>query len=310
MVLTPPVAMLLAIKASQVIYGYEHIVFYQQTIVVDGATVGTVALAGGPVATTLDATTLGMGIGLAFGRIGCFRVACCHGRRARCGVRYGEAHAAAGFPARWIGLPLVPLPLIDGAVSLAATVTAVLMWRDGAAAGVAAAVYLGIYGVGRFALEFGRGDPVRATRGGITEAQASAAITTAAAAALHPTWWTLSAAGVLLVGSALLVVAHRWDLAPGWTLATAHHVDELADAIARGAAVTTRAGVRVTVGRLPDGRTDVVMTRPGRRLDRAAIARAAAQLGHPGTAYEIVPGRVPGLFHLIMAAAEPAQSSV
>ncbi len=298
-VLVPPLTMLVAIKLSQRVFGVERIVFYQQTIAVVAATVAAVALAGGPAARAFDLTTLGMGLGLAFGRVGCFRVACCHGRRARRGVRYRAIHAAAGFPARWVGLPLVPLQLIDAAASLTATIAGVATLCAGAPAGTAACTFMVGYGLARFALEFGRGDAARPLVAGISEAQWTAAATAGLAAALHPAWWTIGGAAALAAASVGLFAVDRWDLAPSLTLATAHHVDDLAAAIDRGQA-TTRAGVRVTVARLPDGRTDVVVTRPGRRIDARALTRAAAQLGHPWIACEVVPGQTAGLFHLLL----------
>jgi hypothetical protein len=62
---------------------------------------------------------------------------------------------------------------------------------------------------------------------------------------------------------------------------------------------------------LPDGRLDVVVTRPDRRLDAAALERLAGQLGRPWTGHQIVAGRTPGLFHLVLrrdAAATTASS--
>lgn len=299
-VLVPPVTMLVAIKLSQLAFGRERIVFYQQTIAVVAATVAAVALAGGPAARGFDLATLGMGAGLTLGRVGCFRVACCHGRRARRGVRYRPVHAAAGFPARWVGLPLVPLQLVDAGVALAATLAGVALLRAGAPAGAAACLYIVAYGLARFALEFARGDAARPAAGGASEAQWTAVATAALAAALYPAWWTVGAAALLALALTVLLALHRWDLAPRLTLASAHHVDELAAAIDRGQPTTTRAGVHVTVDRMPDGRTDVVVTRPGRRLDARALTRAAAQLGHPWARHEIVPGQTAGLFHLLL----------
>ncbi len=300
LVLIPPLTMLVAIKLSQLVFGDERIVFYQQTIAVVATTVAAVALADGPAARAFDLATLGMGVGLALGRIGCFRVACCYGRRARRGVRYRSIHAAAGFPARWVGLPLVPLQLIDAAASLAATVGGVATLCSGAPAGTAACVYTVGYGLSRFALEFERGDPARPVVAGVSEAQWTAVATAGLAAALHPAWWTIGAAAALAVACGGLVAVDRWDLAPALTLGTAHHVAELAAAIDRRGA-TTSAGVRVTVARLPDGRTDVVMTRPGRRIDARALTRVAAQLGHPWASCEVVPGKTAGLFHLLLS---------
>ncbi|MEZ4403252.1 MAG: prolipoprotein diacylglyceryl transferase [Kofleriaceae bacterium] len=304
-VLVPPVALLLAIKASQLVYGRETIVFYEQTIVVVAATVAAVAIAGGPARRALDLATLGMGVGLAFGRVGCFRVACCHGRVARRGVRYRDVHAHAGFPARWVGVPLVPLQLLDGAAALVATAVGVTLVVRGAAAGVAACAFMVSYGPARFVLEFGRGDPARPTGWGATEAQWTATATAAIATALHPAWWTAAPAALLAVATAVVVDLRRRDRAPALWLAGAHHVDEVAAAISAGRATTTREGVRLSVATLPDGRVDVVLTRPDRPLPEAAIARLAAQLGRPWAGYQIVAGRTPGLYHLVLTRAAP-----
>ena len=70
---------------------------------------------------------------LAFGRVGCFRVACCHGRPARFGVRYTHAHARLGFPMRWVGRPLVPVQLFEAAASAVLAAVGVVLLVHGAA---------------------------------------------------------------------------------------------------------------------------------------------------------------------------------
>ena len=115
--LVPPLSLLVAIKLTQIVFGRERIVYYEKAITAVVAAAVAAHIAGTPVAITIDLVTLGVGTFLAFGRIGCFRVACCHGRRTRRGVRYRDEHAYAGFPARWVGCPIAPLQLVDGALS-------------------------------------------------------------------------------------------------------------------------------------------------------------------------------------------------
>lgn len=301
----PPVALLLSVKVSQIILGFEQLVFYEQTLAAIGATAIATAIAGGPVGRGIDLATLGMGCGLLFGRIGCFRVACCHGRAARRGVRYREVHAAAGFPSRWVGVPLVPLQLLDGTTSAAWATVGVALVLDGAPAGLAACAYLCGYGVCRFGFELGRGDPARPRRLGVTEAQWTALATATASALYYPRVWSVAAAIALAVATAALAIARRRDLAPGLWLTGAHHVDEVAAAIRAGRATTTGEGLRLSMAALPDGRLDVVITRPDRRLDAGTLERLARQLGRPWASHQVIAGRTPGLFHLILDRTAP-----
>lgn len=295
----PPVALLFAIKASQIVFGYERIVFYEKAIAAVGTTVGAAAIAGGPVEVVLDLATLGVGTFLAFGRIGCFRVGCCHGRRARRGVAYSDDHARAGFPARWVGCRLLPIQLIEAVVVIALVAGGVAVIVAGAAPGTAACAFACGYGVVRFALELLRGDPVRPIGGGVSEAQWTAVITTAAAATYRPAWWTIATAGLLAAAALALVIARRADRWPSLWLAAAHHAHEVAAAVERGTPTLTREGVKVSVAPLADGRVDVILSRPDRRFPLAAARRLAAQQSGTWLTIDVVAGRAPGLYHLV-----------
>jgi prolipoprotein diacylglyceryltransferase len=98
---------------------------------------------------------------LAFGRVGCFRVACCHGRPARFGVRYTHAHARLGFPRRWVGRPLVPVQLFEAVASAVLAVAGVVLLVRGAAPGTATKILIVGYALVRFPLELLRGDGAR-----------------------------------------------------------------------------------------------------------------------------------------------------
>lgn len=165
----PPLAFILVVTIATAIKGREWIVFYQ-------ATLGAVAavLLGGFVIDArlwrlLDVDVLGIGVFLVFGRIGCFHVACCHGRPARRGVVYGPPHVAVGFWKRWSGRPLVPVQLVESGGSLVLVIVALVGFS--ATPGAAAVVCGAGYSVMRFVLELYRGDPVRPFARGLSEAQ-------------------------------------------------------------------------------------------------------------------------------------------
>jgi hypothetical protein len=76
----PPLSFLLAVKLSEIVFGSERIVFYEKLLFAQALSALSLWVAGGRVTLGLDLVTLGIGTFLAFGRIGCFMVGCCHGR--------------------------------------------------------------------------------------------------------------------------------------------------------------------------------------------------------------------------------------
>ncbi len=111
---------------------------------------------GGP-AGALDPVAVGLAFFLAFGRLGCTLVGCCHGRPSSVGLVYDERHASDGFPRHLVGVRLFPVQplesaglLVIGATGLAAIPFArpgmVLVW------------FLIAYATLRFGLEGLRGD--------------------------------------------------------------------------------------------------------------------------------------------------------
>jgi hypothetical protein len=303
--LAPPATLLVAIRISQRIFGHERIVFYEKALLAVAISALGAFAVGANVATMIDLVALGVGTFLAFGRIGCFRVGCCHGRPARRGVAYDFSHAAMGFPSRLIGVRVLPVQLVDGANSLIWVIAGTLALLDAAPAGVAACIYAVGYGVGRFVLEFLRGDPARPIAGGVTEAQWTALITLTSAAAWHPAAWSVAAASALGIAVLALLVARR---APRWNypwLLAARHVDEVAEHVRRfsfhpGAPVTTEEGLRLSAARLPDGRLDVVVSSAARPLSVHLISVLASQLGRPWQAFHVAHGKTAGLVHLLL----------
>jgi hypothetical protein len=132
-----------------------------------------------PVLPYLDITILGIGTFLAFGRIGCYSVGCCHGRPHKHGVKYGEAHVKAGFTWFYKDVPLLPVQLMESTYVFLTVIAGAILLFNQVAPGTVLIVYTVVYGLFRFSMEYFRGDPDRPTRFGISEAQWTTLLLTA-----------------------------------------------------------------------------------------------------------------------------------
>ena len=292
----PPLAFLAVVWLVRAITGAERIVFYQ--IFVTGVlAAGLVDLAlGSQPARVVDIATLGIGAFLVLGRLGCFAVACCHGRPARFGVVYGPAHVSVGFWARWTGRRLWPTQLVESAVSLALVVAALVAgWSR---PGLPAVIYILGYAPIRFALELVRGDPARPQRHGISEAQWIALATATACAIWQPSWVAISEAAALALAVVLLVARRQRR-----ELFLPRHLLELDRTCTAAGQSRERAetslGVAVSRHALPDGRIDWVLSSSHPRWSTPA-ARRLASLMWPD--HELIEGRLPGVAHIVVKA--------
>jgi len=294
--LVPPLAFLGTVAVARWRAGYERIVFYEALSACLVSTGLATWLLGGEVARTLDVVATGVGVFLVFGRLGCYRVACCHGRPARRGVRYGRAHVLLGFPAFWAGRPLVPVQLIEAGASLALAGTAAAVSTGN---GDAAALFVIGYGLVRFSLELVRGDRDRRYAFGLSEAQRMAVLTSVAAASLHPRFWTFIPTAVLVAGAGLLVItrntARRSLLRPPHL----HELQTVQERLGVAMDAETSEGLRVTRHELPDGRAAFVWSR-ATGLPLSAAARLATMLDAHA---EVVPGRSRDLVHVLTSPA-------
>ena len=105
----------------------------------------------------LDSVALGMALGQAIGRIGCFAAGCCYGLPAA-GLPWAVTFVGGSSAARYPGLPLHPVQLYE---SLGCLLIALLLWSlrwRPNLRGRLIWVYLFSYGILRFSLEFFRGD--------------------------------------------------------------------------------------------------------------------------------------------------------
>ncbi|WP_250002257.1 prolipoprotein diacylglyceryl transferase family protein [Actinoplanes sp. M2I2] len=127
-------------------------------------TAALLALTGQPVLAGLDVAAVCCALAQAVGRLGCAASGCCFGRPARAGIVYPAGHAALGVPSVVLGVPTVPVALIE-AVGLAGVgaVSAVCAVAGRAGAGLIA--YLLLAGPLRAVAEGWRGDPRPELRG-------------------------------------------------------------------------------------------------------------------------------------------------
>ncbi|MDQ3367187.1 MAG: prolipoprotein diacylglyceryl transferase [Myxococcota bacterium] len=295
--LVPPIALVVVVRVTSWYRRRERIVFYHVTA---SAVLGAMLVGGVLGLRTLviaDLVVIGVALFLAFGRLGCFHVACCYGRIATWGVRYRDAHARQGLPRRLVGRTLLPVQLVEACASALLAIAGVLVMDRGA--GTATVVFVIGYAHVRFLLELARGDGGRPYYGGLSEAQWVAATSAVIAAAWARTGAGLVAAGVLASAAGVIALRQR---RPGARLRTPQHLEELAQVhstlstLREGATVTTSAGLQVSVHRLPDQRLDLLWSHPALVLDDA---RSLAHQLYERV--EIVPARSAGMVHVLIA---------
>lgn len=109
-----------------------------------------------------DALAPSLALGHFFGRLGCFAAGCCYG--AACtepwGVTFTDplAHSISGTP---LGVPLHPVQLYEAALNISNYAFLAWLYRRRLRPGSVLAAWLLVYGVGRFTIEYFRGDADR-----------------------------------------------------------------------------------------------------------------------------------------------------
>ncbi len=160
--------------------GKDQFVFYESFLAIAAVVALCLLMMGRPVLAPLEAVLLGVGLLQAVGRMGCFMAGCCHGRPAAWGVCYHRAHAAQGFDAYLVGVPLLPVQLAEMVWSLGSVALGSVLVFQGAMPGSGLAAYVTAYALGRFFFEFARGDAGRPYVAGFSEAQWTALFVTTA----------------------------------------------------------------------------------------------------------------------------------
>ena len=318
---------------TKIMAGEEKLIYFHHEIAVVLGTVAILSLLHQPILPYLDVTVLGLGTFLAFGRIGCFLVGCCHGRPCRVGVRYRTEHGAAGFPEHYVDVRLFPVQVMESCLVSGIVVVGAALAVGGAPPGAVFGWYVVAYDAARFGLEFARGDADRRHFWLFSEAQWTAVALTCAVvwcerAGVLPLarWHIVAAAGLVVTLVAVAVTSRSAYRRSRRVLLQARHLREIAqhvqtvsrDFVLRGTdagtvpspaaaprVARTSLGLQISAGRVsgPDGSVEhYTLSRAPAPLD-ASLARLVSRLvlllrnaSGPGESFE---GRR-GVFHLVV----------
>lgn len=222
---------------TKIITGEEQHVHYHHAIAIAGATTLLVWLLGRPILPYLDLAVLGIGVFVVVGRMGCFMVGCCHGRPHRWGVCYRQEHADAGLVPYYVGVRLFPVQLAESLWTLMIVSVGVLLILERKPHGTFLAWYVVSYCLGRFFLEFWRGDPERPYLGGYSEAQWTSfaligLLVWAEYSGIVPlhTWHSVAFAG-LLVAMIGIALKRSFQSTTARQLLNPLHIQEVAEAL-------------------------------------------------------------------------------
>lgn len=154
----------------KVFTGKETIVYYHHEVAILLACTASLKAMHLPVLPYIDVVLAGVATFLAFGRIGCFSVGCCHGRPSKHGVFYGTAHVQKGFANYYRNVCLMPVQLIESTFVFLVLIVSVFIVKH-YLPGTFLIFYTAVYGAFRFGIEFFRGDAARPYWNGLSEAQ-------------------------------------------------------------------------------------------------------------------------------------------
>lgn len=101
-----------------------------------------------------DLTMPSVALAQGFGRIGCFLAGCCYGSETDCAV--GIVFHNSSFAPN--GVKLIPTQLFSSAGSFLIAIVLIMYAKKGRNAGKVGALYLILYSIGRFIIEFFRND--------------------------------------------------------------------------------------------------------------------------------------------------------
>jgi hypothetical protein len=149
------------VMSTKIITGEERLIYYHQEIAVMVMAAIFLKITNQPLLPYLDITILGIGTFLFCGRVGCLMVGCCHGRPHQWGVCYRKEHADVGFTHYYVGIRLFPIQAVESLWVFGIVVVGVILIVSGRPHGEALAWYVINYDIGRFIMEFFRGDPER-----------------------------------------------------------------------------------------------------------------------------------------------------
>lgn len=225
------------VMITKIITGEEQIIYYHHEIAIMIMAGLFLKLLNQPVLPYLDITILGIGTFLACGRVGCLMVGCCHGKPHKWGVCYRQEHAEAGFTHYYVGIRLFPIQAVESLWVLFLVIVGTAFVLGKHTPGEALAWYVINYDIGRFLLEFFRGDPERPYYWGFSEGQWISVILMGAVVwgelagvlTFH-LWHVIAFAGIVSTMIAVAITRH-YSRTAGHRLLNPRHVREIAEAL-------------------------------------------------------------------------------
>jgi len=169
----------------------------------------------------LDAVVLGLPLAQAIGRMGCLNYGCCYGRRCsgspRFAIRYrNPTTKAMRYEPHLAGIALHPAPIYSSMANVAIYGTLLSIWltQGERPAGLLAAIYMTLYGIKRFSMEFIRSDFPRPHALRLTMWHFhSATLATVGIVLLVAVVPNQAAVGPMDIGAGLSAVSVGWPLA-------------------------------------------------------------------------------------------------
>jgi prolipoprotein diacylglyceryltransferase len=308
---------------TKVLIGREMLVYYHHEIATLLISALLLRALHQPLLPYLDVVILGIGLLLAFGRLGCLMAGCCHGQPYPWGVCYRQEHVRAGFPPYLNGIRLFPIQAVESLLAFLIVAVGVCYILQGPA-GKAMAWYVVSYGLGRFTLEFFRGDPGRLYYGSFSEAQWFSVFSLLSiagpelAGGLPFHYWHLSVALSLPVVILAIAIHDRRQGLTMHRLLHPQHLKELLAALRDLTAFTTSSsdqnrlkiwrsslGLQISVSHLEksDGRIYVFgLSSMNGHLSVSMVRKLACLVLHvlaSASSYELIEGRK-GVYHFLV----------
>jgi Prolipoprotein diacylglyceryl transferase len=316
--------------ATKIITGEEQLIYYHHEIAIMLVSALVATLLHRPALSYMDVTILGVGTFLAFGRIGCLMVGCCHGRPCAWGIRYTHDHAQEGFAPYLVGVRLFPIQALESLFVFAVVIAGSIAVLERRPAGTAFALYTVGYGLVRFCLEFFRGDSDRPYTFGFSQGQWLSLWLMCGVAWAELTGrmtfhvWHLAITLAVPLIMLLAVVWRKLDRAETFRICHPHHVTEIAGAVDYLSGICrqpvsrtesaipvacTSMGFQLSAGPIhgdTDGSVHFTISHRGRQISGTAasnLAELILQLKPGSSRRDLLPGAEEGVFHLVLAPA-------
>ena len=229
------------IKVTILLTKKDAVVFFNYFLTLLAGSVLVLRIMNQPILLYMDIMILGAGLLFAFGRIGCFMAGCCYGKPSYLGIRYDKHHTKNGFPRLLRKVRLLPIQLIESMWLFAVTVFCTLLVFTSETPGITLSTFLILLALGRFVLEFFRGDPMRPYTLGLSQAQWTSSVMLSVTVLFQivgflpfRVWQPFILASFLILLITFIVRSKNVSLSSLYSASHVHEIAELFDVFKRG----------------------------------------------------------------------------